>query len=628
MSLVLALVHLGAMSALGVAGLRYVAPYLGRLEIASYGVVLGTVVGTVLILGLAEPLGLTTSVVAVTIFSVIGAILYAPRPGVAMAGWWPGTRAWIIGVRERHGTWVLVVIGALVARLALMWSGMLTLQPDGLYAGHVYIWGDWSVHLGDTTAFAYGDNFPPTHPRLADTPLAYHYLISLTAAGMVALGMDPIAALPLQSFLYSAVLVVALYAFGLRLSGDRAIAAVGLVLFILGGSLGWVLLFDPAAGGPIAALTTDPWDFRAQQEANFWWFNPYFALIMSQRAALYGIPLVLLVLTMVLVASRSPSWRPYLLAGAIAGLLPLAHLGSFAALALIAPFLVLLFPRRGWAGFFAVWIVVGGAFLFGVQGGEARSSSGLRWDPGWLTGEDPWPWFWVKNLGLYLPLGAVGLATRGLLPGDGRRMLIAFLPIFVVANTFILSVFKWDNSKVLLFFFLALSLLAAAAVVAVWRLQRDIISRGLVGLAVLSMIGSGLLANYGQLAGFDRIQMNRAVDLELAAWARAETEPDAVFAIGLEHTDPIPMLAGRRVITSYAPWLRSIGLDPTRQEADLRSIMALEPNAEALIARYGIDYVEIGPWEVRELGADLPGYEDRYPVAFENEEYRVFAVSE
>ncbi len=628
LSLLLSLLFLGSLSALGIALLRSIAPSLTRLEVLSYGSVLGAVLGTILILGLADALGLTVAVVLVGIFSLAGAVIFAPRVEIRRDGWRRRTVEAVADVRDRHGTWVLVVIGLAVARLALMWSGMLTIEPDGLWANHVYIWGDWSVHLGDTTAFAYGDNFPPMHPRLADTPLAYHYLISLTAAGMVVLGMDPTAALPLQSFLYSVILVLALYAFGLRVTGDRAIAAVGLVLFLLGGSLGWILLFDPSAGGPIAALAANPWDYEAQQDANFWWFNPYFALIMSQRAALYGIPLVLLVLTVLLGAVRSSGWRAWAIAGLIAGFLPLAHLGSFAALGLITPVLVLLFPRRGWAIFFGVWIVVGGAFLFGVQGGEARSSSGLRWDPGWLTGEDPWPWFWLKNLGLYLPLGAVGLLTRRLLPADGRRMLLAFLPIFVVANTFILSVFRWDNSKILLYFFLALALLAAAAVVALWRVQRDLPSRILIGVAVLTMIGSGLLTNYGQALGFDRIRMLGTADLELAAWARDETDPRAVFAVGLEHTDPIPMLAGRRAIASYRPWLTSIGLDASAQEADLRTIMALDPDAESLIREYGIDYVEIGSWEVRELGADLQGYLDRYPIAYENEEYRVFAVGE
>lgn len=621
LSLLAALAFLVALSVAGIAALRQSAPFATPLELLGYGPVLGTAIGTVLLLGLADPIGLGGAVLAVSIFSLLVAAAY-----------WPRGRGWMSGVVARLwndlGWLPCLVIALFVVRLGLLWSGALSLEPDGLWAGHQYIWGDWTVHLGDTTSFAYGDNFPPTHPRLAGAPLAYHYLTSLTAAGMVAVGLDPTVALPIQSFMFSTLLVVGLYAFGLRLTGDRAMATLALVLFMLGGSLGWVLLFDPANGGLLQALATNPWDAAAQQEANFWWLNPYFALIMSQRSALYGIPLVLLILTVLLVGVKDGNWRRFAFAGAVAGILPLAHLGSFAALALIAPFLVLLFPQRGWVAFFGVWIVIGGAVLFGVQGGEARSSSGLRWEPGWLADEDPWPWFWIKNLGLLIPLGAVALISRSVIPAASRRLLLAFLPIFVVANTFILSVVRWDNSKVLLFFFLALVILAAAAVVALWRVQRDLLSRALLTLAVASIVASGVLTNASQMMGLDRTLMARPVDLDLAAWVRRETPTDAVFVVGLEHNDPVPTFTGRRVIASYQPWLRNIGLDSTRQEADLRSIYRFDPRAIDLLDEYGVDYVVIGEWEERELEANVAAFAERYPLKARIGEYRVFAISD
>jgi hypothetical protein len=501
-------------------------------------------------------------------------------------------------------------------------------EPDGLWAGHEYIWSDWTLHLGDTTSFAYTDNFPPTHPRLADAPVAYHYLISITAAAMVSLGMDPVVALPLQSFLLSIGLLLVVFAFIQRLSGDRAVAALGLVLFILGGSLGWLLLFDPAAGSPLQALVAAPWDGGDQHAAGFHWLNPYFALIMSQRAALYGIPIVLLVLTIVLHGSvERGRWRDWAAAGLLAGVLPLAHISGLAALGLIVPGLIVLFPRREWLAFVATGAIVGGIVLFGVQGGEARASSSLRWEPGWLTGDDAWLWFWVRNLGLYLPLAAVGWLVGGLLPGPSRRLLLAFVPIFVVANTFILGAYDWDNSKVLLYFFLALAICSAVALVALWRVQRDVVSRALIVVAVLTMIGSGLLTNLSQLIGNDRMRLAGPAELDLAAWARDETPIDAVFAVGLEHNDPIPMLAGRRVIASYPPWLTNLGLDPTRQVATLRSIMRLDPDASALIAAYGVDYVAIGPWEIDELDADVEAFAARYPIAYASGGYRVFDVA-
>lgn len=624
LSLLAALGFLAALSLFGIVLLRQLLPWLTALELVAFGPVAGTVLGSVLVLGLAVPFGLLPATLAVTAFSAIGAWLYWPRgDGSSTALGRAG--AFATRLRGQFGVWPAVVIGLIVVRLAFLWAGALTLDEDGLWAGHGYIWSDWTLHLGDTTSFAYTDNFPPTHPRLAGAPIAYHYLVSITSAGMVALGMSPLDALPLQSFLFSITLVLALFAFILRLGGDRAVATLGLVLFVAGGSLGWVLLFG-GSSGPLETLLTNPWDAGAQFDANFRWLNPYIALVMSQRAALYGIPIVLLVLTIVLHASASPGWREFAIAGLLAGFLPIAHISAFASLGLIAPVLVLLFPHRGWIAFFAVWVAVGGIFLFGVQGGEARASSSLRWEPGWLMGDDAWPWFWIKNFGLYLPLGAVGLLVPRLLPGRSRRMLLAFLPIFVVANLFLLGDYDWDNSKVLLYVFLALSILSAAALVGLWRVQRDVLSRALIGLAVLAMIGSGLLANLSQLMGNDRARLAAPADLAVAEWALEETAPDAIFAVGLEHNDPIPMLTGRRVITSYAPWITNLGLDPSRQEADLRSIMRLDEDAEELIARYGVDYVAIGQWEVDELDADVDGFRDRYPIAYESEEYLVFDV--
>src|SRR5205085_11944126 len=83
----------------------------------------------------------------------------------------------------------LCILGAFAVRWALLWATALQYDSRGLWASQTYIWGDWALHLGDVTSFVYGENFPPQNTRYAGTPLAYHYLTSITGAAFVKLGM-------------------------------------------------------------------------------------------------------------------------------------------------------------------------------------------------------------------------------------------------------------------------------------------------------------------------------------------------------------------------------------------------------------------------------------------------------
>src|SRR5262249_4864253 len=285
--------------------------------------------------------------------------------------------------------------------------------------------------------FAYGDNFPPTHPRLAGAPFAYHYLTSVTVAAMVAVGMSPIAALPLHSAVFCLFLLLGVYAFAKRLTRDAGSAALAGLLFPPGGGLGWTVTLEQAAGSHDAwgALLARPWDGPAQLSANYRWLNVFFSLFYPQRSFLYGLPLALLVLTLLLGATSGPRpLRLHLLAGCFAGLLPFAHLGTLLALALITPALALLFPSRRWAAFFSAWLVVAGPQLYLQQGGGAGAAGAIRFHPGWVAGSEAWGWFWLKNLGAFVPLLGIALLDRRLLDRSATRMIWALMPVFVAAN--------------------------------------------------------------------------------------------------------------------------------------------------------------------------------------------------
>ena len=367
---------LAAAGLLGTAALRRLAPFLDLLEQIAYGIPVGVVVVSLGTLLLASALGLGLStglVVVIGLTSAIGAsVLGSDAPWRVRLGLWPwrGSRSGarrsvsslVHPLRSQTGFLPALVISLLALRWAIFWSGAFRYDSEGLWAGHLDLWGDWALHLGNTSSFAYGRNFPPELPQLAGYSHTYHYLASLTAAMMVTAGMDPAFALCLHSFLLSVVLALCIYALARRLTECSETATLAVVLFFLTGSPFFLPDLEPVS-----------------------WRNVYFTLLVPQRAFLYGLPLLMLVLALLFRAIQGHLSRPFLLAGLVAGLLPLAHLGALLTLALLTPFLYLLFPSKRWLVFLGAWLgLAGPQLLFQFHDAPAMASS-LRLQPGWIA---------------------------------------------------------------------------------------------------------------------------------------------------------------------------------------------------------------------------------------------------
>jgi hypothetical protein len=615
---------LAAMAAVGVALLHRLAPFLDTLERWTYGSVLGTVVCSLLLFLAAIPFGLNRPLIlGIGVAAGVVAATLLPTPRFRVASYLEALRA-LAG--SGTGVLVLVVISGFVLRLAWLWSGALTVDHEGLWVSQANLWADWAQHLGDVASFAYGDNFPPVQTRFVGAPLAYHYLTSVTAAAMVTLGMSPWDALALQSFLFSVAIVLCVYTLAKRMTGDRAAAALTVLLFLVGGGLGWTVTVGELIGAaePAATVLDRLWDTEAQTAGNFRWQNVYFSSIGPQRAYLYGIPLFALIVTALTRAVRSKDDRAFVLAGAIAGLLPLAHLGTMLALAVVTPIMFLLLPKRGWLWFFAVWVGAAVPQLILQQGDTVGALSAFRWAPGWVAAPDPWLWFWTKNLGLFPFLLLLALLDRSLMSRTERRMLGSFMALFVLANLFVFQPWDWDNTKLLVFWYLASCVFVSAWVVRAWGRIHPFAARLGLLLVVVTMLLSGSLQNLHQLLGLDRHLLLTQDEMQLAQRVRDETDPHAVFLTGQQHNHPIHVLAGRRVVMGYSGWLWSQGYAYRTRERDVRSIFELSPQASELLEAYGVSYVVVGPGEKDRLGADPDAFRARYPSVIRTETYEVF----
>jgi hypothetical protein len=592
----LALGLLAAFAAAGIAVLARCFPSLDAREKLAYGTALGTVGASLALLALASVFSLGAwLVVAVAAACVAFAVVLGglPRPPARLP-------------RLDKDLGSRLVLAILVVLCAWFWSRALYVDGTGLWASHRNLWADWAQHLGDVASFVWGDNFPPTHPRFAGVPLNYHYLSSVTVAALVELGLDPAPALCLHSFVFSIVIGVAVHGFGRRMGLSSNAATLALVLLVLGGGLGFAHAWMDAE--------------------NFRWLNAFWALIAPQRGLLYGIPLGLLVLTLLDEGLATRSSRCFVAAGVVAGLLPFAHLGTLLALALAGPFLVVAFPRREWLAFAATTAAI--ALPQGIvqQGGRLGAAGALRWAPGWVAAPDPWLWFWMKNLGPFLPLLVVALVVPDLVEPRARRQLLALQPLFLLANLFVFQPWDWDNTKVLVWWYLASCLLVAALLERLARRPRRSVLRPLVALLVGALMLSGALETAQTLLGRDRHRLLTVEDIELARRVREETDPASLFVVGLQHNHPVPVLSGRRVLMGYTGWLWSQGIDYAEREREVSEIFAGGPGADALIERYGIDYVVVGPVERERFGVDREAWRARYPLVMKTASWDVLKV--
>ncbi len=650
LSAALSLALLAAMAAPGIAILARFARWLTPLEQFAYGSVLGIVVGTLAMLPVAIAIGFTPlALAAISVVAVALAIALHFGPG-GPARWHRATddpeRS--LGERillwaSRLDPWATGLFVILIVRWALLWSSALTIQPDGLWAGHEVIWSDWPTHIGIVTRFAWGDNFPPANTLYAGLPASYHYLADLTPAAFVVLGMDPLAALPLHSFVLSILAALCIWAFVRRLAVRPAAATLATTLFLFGAGLGWLVILGTInqSHDLLGTLASNPWDPTAQTALHIRIFNPYLSFLMSQRAYLYGLPVALLTVTLLVRAARRRSLGTFALAGVVAGTLPLAHLPTLLALAMVTPFLVFLLAREpwrldripwvGWIAFHAIWVAVAVPQLLTQLGGGAGALAAFRVEIGWVASEapfnDPWWWFWLKNIGLFAPLVVLAFFARKALPPRSGRVLLAFMPIFVIANLLVFQPWDWDNHKILVYWLLAAATLCGALLSRVWRDHRSATVRFLIAGAVVSMVAGPVLQNLGQLEGYGHFRMLTTEQMDIAAQIRAVTDPKAIIVGGMEPQDPVAMLSGRQVVMGYWGQLWASGVPYQERQADVYAIYALGPTADALIRKYHVGYVVIGPDELASpISANGDAYAARFPVVAATDTYRVYDV--
>lgn len=499
----------------------------------------------------------------------------------------------------------VAVIGLGLALCSVVAPKLLIEQTDGLYTGVINAYGDIAWHMANITAFAEGQSLPPQNPIFAGTRLTYPFLSNFFSAMLLVGKATFTESVALPAVLLIPLLLGLVYTLTRDLAdtprfSPRARQWAGLIavaLFLFGGAtFGWVRFWGDwqasaqSLGTFLTHLPNQDYSGVGSDPNGFHFLNPVTTLLLPQRSFLFGLPLALLLIGVLL---RQPlTTRAAVVGGVIAGLLPLFHAHTVVALIPVIVVLFLLKPSREWLVFALVAGIVGVPEVTYYLGNTAESGSFLRFDPGWTADQQNIVWFWFKNTGLLIPAAIAGL----FLPLGRRLKLVAvagFL-IFTTANLWLFAPWAWDNFKLLVFWLLLVLPIVSYVAVYVWQLRPRYLVRAVVIAGIAIQITSAAL-DVWKLALPTAATWNEW-DTEGMAFAkkiRQVTKPGESVLTAPIHNTPV-VLAGRPLYLGYAAHVWSHGGLPWERE---KAIPLFYEGTIDQLPETRPQYVMVGPVE-------------------------------
>jgi hypothetical protein len=302
---------------------------------------------------------------------------------------------------------------------------------------------------------------------------------------------------------------------------------------------------------------------------------------------------------------------------------------SFLALVVLCG-VYLLYKRRNYPQWltFAVSAGVPSAALFALLYAGSGAGGFIEWYPGWLTNPAQrrdislWLFLWL-NWGTFLPLAAVSLIRFRYYRDP---LVFGGVVLFALCFLFRFQPNVWDNTKLLTWSHLLLCVPVARYLAHLWS-KPALVSRFVAVVLLVFTTASGTLELW-RMTRTEAVahRMWSTDELALAETFREISEPTSLVLCSDYHHHWVPSLSGRQVLLGYRGWLASYGLDYGPVERDIRSMLGGSPDAEALMADYGVDFVVIGNRERRDFDANESYFEQRHELILDQAGNKVFRV--
>ena len=197
----------------------------------------------------------------------------------------------------------------------------------------------------------------------------------------------------------------------------------------------------------------------------------------TTKAIPFGFPITMLVFFFYIRALNIKKWREFLFAGILAGTLPLFHSHSFLAMLMVTiPLGLIFWDWRNWFLFFMPAFILSLPQVIYLSG-HIGSGSFFKSNFGWMAGKENYFWFWLKNTSLFWPVVIGGFAVI-FVRANGRSPLrlgfyvLPFLILFLLPNLVLFAPWDWDNIKILIYWCLGTTPVAALALTCLYENKR------------------------------------------------------------------------------------------------------------------------------------------------------------
>ena len=512
-------------------------------------------------------------------------------------------------------------------------------KKDGMYIGLPNNYGDLPLHLAYITSFVWGNNIPPQDPSFAGEKLVYPFLSDFLSAIFLKLGLDFRDILFIPGLLLTVAFYSIFYYFAYRLTKRRFTAIISAFIFFFTGGFGFYYFLQDlshTSGNIWSFLMSLPRDYTKIPSLNYHWITPLTCLNVPQRPFLFGFPITMLIFTLLYTGIEHKKWREFLFAGVLAGILPFFHSHSFLAMLMVAiPLGIIFWDWRKWILFFMPAFILSLPQVLYLSG-HVGGGSFFKPSFGWTAGKENYFWFWLKNTSLFWPVMIAGFTTIFIFrKGTDHRApthlgfySLPFLILFLLPNMMLFAPWNWDNIKILIYWFLGTTPMAALALTCLYKNKRFRIPSRIgffIIMFVLTVAGGIDVFRYAvaPISGWKEFS---AEEVKLAKRISIETPPDAIFLNAPIFNHPV-FLSGRKSLMGYPSHIWSHGYnDAHRREQDIQSMLKGKFDVISLIDTYKPSYATVGPHEKR-IGVNKKFFDTNYPCIITTENYKIYDLT-